>query len=95
MTPATPDELVAALLPPALELTTAYVTSDADPSLYWEALHRVVGESLTGAEPGRAVAELLVGLSALAGLLLDQLAEAGDRDRTQVLAELHRTYLTH
>ncbi|MEV0734258.1 hypothetical protein [Polymorphospora sp. NPDC050346] len=93
MPPATPDEVIATLLPPALELTTAYVTSGDDPALYWETLHRVVGESLTGAEPGRAVAELLVGLSALAGLLLDQLAEAGDRDRARILTELHRTYL--
>jgi len=82
------------VLPPALELMTAWTEAGEDPRFFWEAMRRVVGESLTGADPGRAVAELLFGLSALGGILLDQLADAGDRTQIELLQQLHRAYLT-
>jgi hypothetical protein len=85
--------MLAAVLPPALELMTAFTASDDDPDFFWQAMRRVVGESLTGADPGQAVAELVFGLSALSGILLDQLAEQSHRDRNALLADLHRAYL--
>jgi hypothetical protein len=85
---------LAAVLPPALELMTAYTSSGTDPRFFWDAMRRVVGDSLTGADPARAVAELLFGLSAVSGILLDQLAEAGDRSPGELLQDLHRDYLT-
>ena len=86
-------EALAAVLPPALELMTAWTEAGEDPRFFWEAMRRVVGDSLTGADPGRAVAELLFGLSALGGILLDQLAETGERSQAQLLQQLHHTYL--
>jgi hypothetical protein len=85
---------LALVLPPALELMTAYTSSGADPRFFWEAMRRVVGESLTGADPAGAVAELLFGLSAVGGILLEQLAEAAARSPDELLQDLHRDYLT-
>jgi len=90
--PAGPDEALALVLPAALELTTA---AAGDPGLYWQTMRRVVGESLDGADPGRAVAQLLFGLSALNSILLDDLAATTGRDRAAILADLHRRYLSH
>jgi hypothetical protein len=87
-------EALAAVLPAALELMTAYTSSGADPRFFWEAMRRVVGESLTGADPARAIAELLFGLSAVGGILLDQLAGAVERSPNELLQDLHREYLT-
>jgi hypothetical protein len=89
-----PGDAVATVLPAALELTTAYGAAADDPGLFWETMRRVVGESLTGADPARAVAELLFGLSALSNLLLDELAEHTGQNRADVLAEVHRSYLS-
>jgi hypothetical protein len=38
--------------------------------------------------------DLTFGLSALAGILLDQLVQATDRDPAALLADIHATYLT-
>jgi hypothetical protein len=86
--------MLATLLPPALELMTAFTASEDDPGFFWATMQRVVGESLTGADPGRAVAELVFGQAALAGILLDQLAEHTGTDRVSLLNQIHRTYLT-
>jgi len=56
-------------------------------------MRRVVGESLDGADPGRAIAQLLFGLSALNSILLDDLATATSRARATILTEVHRRYL--
>ncbi|BCB88831.1 hypothetical protein Psuf_061440 [Phytohabitans suffuscus] len=85
---------MAAVLPAALELTTAYTAAGDDPSLYWEAMRRVLGESLDGVDPATAMAQLIFGLCALSGILLDQLAEQTGQDRAGLLAEIHRVYLT-
>jgi hypothetical protein len=87
-------EALATVLPAALELMTAYTSSGSDPRFFWDAMRRVVGESLTGADPARAVAELLFGLSAVGGILLEQLAEAVERSPHELLHDLHRDYLT-
>jgi hypothetical protein len=87
------DQMLAGLLPPALELMTAFTQSDDDPGFFWQAVQRVLGEALADANPGRAMAEVTFGLSALSGILLDQLADATGRDRTEILADVHRIYL--
>ncbi len=91
------DEVLAAVLPPALELTAAFALSSDDPlagaTLYWETVRRIVEEALRDADPSRAIAELLFGLSALAAILLDELAASTGRDRGEVLTTLQRTYL--
>jgi hypothetical protein len=87
------DQAVAAMLPPALELMTALTQSEEHPRFYWEAIQRVLGESLTGADPSKALAEVVFCLSALSGILLDRLAEQTGQKRVDLLAELHRDYV--
>ncbi|BCB77181.1 hypothetical protein GCM10022251_57300 [Phytohabitans flavus] len=94
MNPTTPEAAIAAVLPAALELTTAYTAASDDPSLYWQTMRRVLGESMDGADPATAMAQLIFGLSALSGILLDDLAEHTGQDRAALLAEIHRAYLT-
>ncbi len=94
MSPVDPSQVTAAVLPAALELTTAYACAGDEPDLYWQTMRRVVGESLSGADPAQAMAELLFGLSALSSILLDDLARLTGRGPAEVLAELHRTYLS-
>jgi hypothetical protein len=93
MTP-TRAEFLAVMLPPALELATAYTQSEHDPALFIDTMRRVVGESLHTDDPSTATAQLLFGLSALCGILLDDLAENTATDRAAVLADVHRRYLT-
>ncbi len=52
---------------------------------------------MDGGDPAEALAGLTFGLSALSGILLDQVAvaEATGRDQVQILADIHRYYLTH
>jgi hypothetical protein len=87
------DRLAARVLPAALELATAYTAAGTEPALFWEAMRRVVGEAQTGADPARAVAELVFGQAALAGILMDELASQTGQDRADVIAEIHRRYL--
>lgn len=94
MSPADPNQVTAAVLPAALELTTAYACAGEDPDLYWQTMQRVIDDSLSGADPAHAVAELLFGLSALSSILLDDLARLTGREPTDVLAELHQSYLS-
>jgi hypothetical protein len=49
-----------------------------------------------GSQAVRAVSEdrETFGLSALSGILLEEVAEATGRDQAQVLADIHRGYLT-
>ena len=87
-------DFLATVLPPALELATAYTQSEQDPALFIETMRRVVGESLQAQDPLAATGQLLFGLSALCGILLDDLAERAGVDRAAVLAEVHRLHLT-
>jgi hypothetical protein len=87
------DKMVAGVLPPALELMTAFTDSEEDPGFYWAAVQRVIGEALSGADPAKAMMEVLFGLSALSGILLDQLSEATGTTERDLLSEVYRSYL--
>ncbi len=88
-----PDDLIAGVLPPALEVMTAFTQSRDDPSFFWQAVERVMGEPLDGGNPAEAMAGLTLGLSALSGILLEEVAKATGRDQLQVLADIYRSYL--
>jgi len=87
------EEMLAGVLPPALEVMTAFTQSSEDPGFFWQAVQRVLGDPLDGGDPGEALARLTFGLSALSGILLEEIAEATGRDQAQVLADIHRGYL--
>ena len=91
--PANREELVAAVLPPAMELATAYTASGDDPALFWDTMRRAVADT-GAADPVTGTAQLLFGLSALSGILLDQLAKVSGQDKAFVLAQIHRLYLS-
>jgi hypothetical protein len=91
-TPANREELIAAVLPPAMELATAYTAADDDPALFWDTMRRAVHDA--GADdPAAGTAQLLFGLSALSGILLDRIADLTGQDKSHVLAEIHQLYL--
>jgi hypothetical protein len=85
--------MLAGVLPPALEVMTAFTQFGEDPGFFWQAIQRVLGEPLDGGDPGEAFARLTFGLSALSGILLEEVAEATGRETAQVLADIHRGYL--
>jgi hypothetical protein len=88
------DRLMKEVLPPALEVMTAFSQSDDDPGFYWRAVQRVLTDtSSTGQSGSDPVAQLTFGLTALAGILLDDLSASSGQEPTQILAELHRRYL--
>ena len=87
------DEMLGGLLPPALEVMTAFTQSPGDPAFFWQAVQRVISEPLDGGEPAEVLARLTFGLSALSGILLEEVAEATGRDQHQILADIHRSYL--
>ena len=87
------EQFIATVLPPALELATAYTASEDDPALFVTTMRRVVSDSMTTSDPTTATAQLLFGMAALTGILLDDLCQQSGRDRTDVLAEIHRLYL--
>ena len=87
------EDAFAGVLPPALEVMTAFTQSRDDPSFFWQTVQRVMAEPLAGGNPAEALAGLTFGLSALSGILLEQVAEATGRDQIQVLADIHRSYL--
>ena len=87
------QEIFAGVLPPALEVMTAFTQSREDPAFFWQAIQRVIAEPLDGGEPAEVLARLTFGLSALSGILLEEVAEATGRDQTQILADIHRSYL--
>ena len=87
------EKMLAGVLPPALEVMTAFTQSDEDPEFFWAAVERVLGDPLDGGEPGETLARLTFGLSALSGILLEEIAEVTGRDQAQVLADIHRGYL--
>jgi len=87
------EEMIAGVLPPALEVMTAFTQSGEDPGFFWHAVQRVLSDPLDGGDTGEALARLAFGLSALSGILLDEVAEATGRDQARVLADIHRGYL--
>jgi hypothetical protein len=90
-----PDELVQAVLPPALELLTAWsiAETEADPSIFRQAMDRTISDAVASQHPLGWLAETVFGLSSLSGILLDELAEVTGRSRPEVLHAVHLRYL--
>ncbi|MGH3938853.1 MAG: hypothetical protein ACRDTG_09495 [Pseudonocardiaceae bacterium] len=83
------------VLPAALEVLSAWsiAETEADPSVFRHAMDRTIGDAVRARDPLRGLAEIIFGLSSLSGILLDELAEATDRSRGEVLHAVHRRYL--
>ncbi|MGH3928085.1 MAG: hypothetical protein ACRDTT_35360 [Pseudonocardiaceae bacterium] len=90
-----PDELLHTVLPAALEVVSAWsiAETEADPSVFHQAMDRTIGDALQAPDPLRGLAEMIFGLSSLSGILLDELATATGRSRGEVLHAVHRRYL--
>lgn len=95
MGPGGPDELMRVLLPPALEVLTAWsiAETEADPSVFRHTMNRAIGDAAAAADPLRALSEMIFGLSSLSGILLDELAEVTGRSRGEILHAVHLRYL--
>ncbi len=87
------DQLMCEVLPPAIEVMTAFGQSGDDPGFYWQAVQRVLADAHDGPPRADPVARLTFGLTALAGILLDDLSANSGRAPGQILADLHRRYL--
>ncbi|MGH3777551.1 MAG: hypothetical protein ACRDRR_17790 [Pseudonocardiaceae bacterium] len=90
-----PDELMHAVLPAALEVLNAWsiAETEADPSVFHQAMDRTIGDAVSARDPMRGLAEMIFGLSSLSGILLDELAGVTGRSRGEVLHAVHRRYL--
>jgi hypothetical protein len=90
-----PDQLLQAVLPPALEVLTAWSIAEieADPSVFHQAMDRALGDAAAAPDPLRAPAQMMFGLSSLSGILLDELAQITGRPRGEVLHNVHQRYL--
>lgn len=91
-----PDQLLQTVLPPALEVLTAWSIADieADPSIFRQAMNRVFGDAADTPDPRRGLAQMMFGLSSLSGILLDELAQVTGQSRGEVLRGVHRRYLS-
>ena len=88
------EEMLAALLPPALEVMTAWsLAEDGQPREFTDAMNRVVGDIATAADPQREMSRFLFALTSLSGILLDRLADRYDTDRRQVLQAVRERYV--
>ncbi|MBV9313758.1 MAG: hypothetical protein JO100_08365 [Pseudonocardia sp.] len=90
-----PDQLLRAVLPPALEVLTAWsiAETEADPSVFRHAMNRALGDAAATPDPQRGLAQMMFGLSSLSGILLDELAAVTGRSRSEVLHGVHLRYL--
>jgi hypothetical protein len=90
-----PDEMLQAVLPPALELLAAWsiAETEADPSVFRQAMDRTISDAATSQHPLGWLAEMVFGMSSLSGILLDELAEVTGRSRPEVLHAVHLRYL--
>lgn len=88
-------KLLQTLLPPALEVLTAWsiAETEADPSVFRQAMNRALGDATQTTDPRRGLAEMMFGLSSLSGILLDEFAEVTGRSRGEVLHGVHLRYL--
>ena len=87
------EEMLQGVLPPAIEVMTAFTQSSEDPGFFWQTIQRVLSDRQDSCDAGDTFARLTFGLSALSGILLEEVAEATGRDQAQVLADIHRGYL--
>ncbi len=67
--------------------------TEADPSVFHQAMDRTIGDAVGTRDPMRGLAEMIFGLSSLSGILLDELAGVTCRSRGEVLHAVHRRYL--
>lgn len=97
MSPAemSPDQLVQSVLPPALEMLTAWsiAEDDHDPSVFHHAMNRTFTDAVRSEEPFRGLIQMMFGLSSLSGILLDELARSSGRSHSEILQAVHRRYL--
>lgn len=89
------DELMHAVLPAALEVLSAWsiAETEADPTVFRQAMDRTIGDAVSAAEPLRGLAEVIFGMSSLSGILLDELAGVTGRSHGEVLHAVHLRYL--
>jgi cyanophycinase-like exopeptidase len=90
-----PDELLNTVLPPALEVLTAWsiAETEADPAVFRHAMNRAFSDAAGAQDPWRGFADMMFGLSSLSGILLDELADVTGRSRGEVLHAIHLRYL--
>jgi hypothetical protein len=90
-----PDELLHTVLPPALEVLSAWsiAETEADPTVFHHAMDRAFGDAAGAQDPWPGFADLMFGLSSLSGILLDELAQATGRSRGEVVHAVHLRYL--
>lgn len=90
-----PGHVLHTVLPPALEVLTAWsiAETEASPAVFRQAMNRTIGDAAGAEDPLRGLAEVIFGLSSLSGILLDELAEATGRSRGEVLHAVHLRYL--
>ena len=82
-------------LPRALELLTAWsIGENGEAEFFDEALDRAVVDAMKADDPLRSTAEILFGLSSLAGLLLDEWAKSTGQTHSQVLNAVHNQHVT-
>ena len=83
------------MLPPALEVLTAWsiAETEANPLVFRQAMDRIISDAAGTGDPPRGLAEVVFGLSALSGILLDELAQVTGRSRGEVLHSVHLRYL--
>ncbi len=83
------------MLPPALEVLTAWsiAETEADPAVFRQAMNRAIGDAAGSPDPLHGLAQMMFGLSALSGILLDELVGATGRSRGEVLHAVHLRYL--
>jgi hypothetical protein len=83
-----PDQLLRAVLPPALEVLTAWsiAEAEADPSVFRHAMHRALSDATDTPDPLRGLTQMMFGLSSLSGILLDELAQATGRTTARSFA---------
>jgi hypothetical protein len=91
----TPDELLHTVLPPALEVLTAWsiAETEADPTVFHHAMNRAFSDAASAPDPWRGFADMMFGLSSLSGILLNELAETTGRSRSEILNAVHLRYL--
>lgn len=90
-----PDELMHMVLPPALEVLTAWsiAETDGNPSVFHCAMDRTISDAAHSDEPLRGLAQMMFGLSSLSGILLDELARVSQRSHSEILQAVHHRYL--
>jgi hypothetical protein len=90
-----PDELLHMVLPPALEVLTAWsiAEAEADPAVFRHAMDRAIGDVACAQDPLRGLTGMMFGLSSLSGILLDELAQVTGRSHGEVLHAVHLRYL--